>query len=50
MAVAHVARQVGVPAEEYGAYDPRGRAAEYHRAQVREASASAPPPCPTRKH
>ena len=25
-AVAHVARQVGVPAEEYETYDPRGRA------------------------
>ncbi len=36
-AVSHVARQVGVPAEEYEAYDPRGRAAEYHRAQIREA-------------
>ena len=36
-AVAHVARQVGVPAEEYDGYDARGRTAEYHRAQIREA-------------
>ena len=26
-----------MPAEEYEAYDPRGRTAEYHRAQIREA-------------
>ena len=36
-AVARVAAQVGVPAEEYGGYDGRGRTAEYHRAQIREA-------------
>ena len=36
-AVSHVARQVGVPAGEYEAYDARGRTAEYHRAQIREA-------------
>ena len=36
-AIAHVALQVGVPAEEYDGYDARGRTAEYHRAQVREA-------------
>lgn len=36
-AVSLVARQVGVPAGEYAAYDHRGRTAEYHRAQIREA-------------
>ena len=35
--VGHVARQVDVAAEEYKAYDHRGRTAEYHRAQIREA-------------
>ena len=36
-AVAVVARQVGVGAEEHERYDGRGRTAEYHRAQIREA-------------
>ena len=36
-AVGYVARQVGVAAEEYQAYDHRSRTAEYHRAQIREA-------------
>ncbi|MDP9474213.1 MAG: Tn3 family transposase [Actinomycetota bacterium] len=36
-AVAHVARQVGIPAAEYARYDRGGRTHEYHRAQVREA-------------
>ena len=36
-AVGYVARQVDVAAEEYKAYDHRGRTAEYHRAQIREA-------------
>lgn len=36
-AVEHVAAQVDVPAPRYRAYDHRGRAAEYHRAQVRQA-------------
>ncbi len=36
-AVAYVARQVGVPAEEYESYDGQGRTADYHRAQIREA-------------
>lgn len=35
--VAHVARQIGVPATEYAAYDHLGRTADYHRAQIREA-------------
>jgi hypothetical protein len=35
-AVAHVARQVGIPTEEYARYDRGGRTHEYHRAQVRE--------------
>jgi len=36
-AVAYVARQAGVPAEEYAGYDPRGRTAQHHRAQIRRA-------------
>jgi hypothetical protein len=36
-AVAHVAAQVGVLAQEYEGYDGRGRTAEYHRSQIREA-------------
>ena len=28
---------MGVPVEEYEAYDLRGRAVEYHRAQIRDA-------------
>ncbi|MBV9169592.1 MAG: DUF4158 domain-containing protein [Chloroflexi bacterium] len=35
--VAHLAKQVGVPAEAYVAYDWRGRAIKYHRAQIRAA-------------
>jgi hypothetical protein len=35
--VAHLATQVGVPAEAYLAYDWRGRAIKYHRAQMRAA-------------
>ena len=35
--MAVVARQVGVGAEEHERYDGRGRTAEYHRAQIREA-------------
>ncbi len=35
--VAHLAGQVGVPAEAYMAYDWRGRAIKYHRAQIRTA-------------
>lgn len=35
--VAHVAKQVGVPTSAWLAYDWRGRASEYHRAQIREA-------------
>lgn len=34
-AVAFAARQVGVPASDLGFYEPSGRTAEYHRAQVR---------------
>jgi TnpA family transposase len=33
--VVHLAGQVGVPAEAYVAYDWRGRAVKYHRAQIR---------------
>lgn len=36
-AVEHVAAQVDAPVGEYRAYDPWGRTAEYHRAQIREA-------------
>lgn len=36
-AVECVADHVGVPAAEYRAYDHRGRTAEYHRAEIREA-------------
>lgn len=36
-AVAHVARQVGVPPQEYGFYDRGGRTTEYHRVQIEEA-------------
>ena len=36
-AVEYVASQVDVPDAEYRAYDHRGRTAEYHRAQIREA-------------
>jgi TnpA family transposase len=35
--VAHVARQAGVPAAAWLAYDWRGRAIKYHRAQIRAA-------------
>jgi hypothetical protein len=35
--VAHLASQVGVPAEAYVAYDWRGRTIKYHRAQIRTA-------------
>lgn len=35
--VAHLATQVGVPAEACVAYDWRGRAIKYHRAQIRAA-------------
>ncbi len=35
--VAHLARQVGVPAEAYVAYDWRGRTITYHRVQIRTA-------------
>jgi Domain of unknown function (DUF4158) len=35
--VAHLARQVGVPAEAYVAYDWRGRTIKYHRVQIRTA-------------
>src|ERR687886_1872956 len=35
--VVHLAKQVGVPAEAYVAYDWRGRAIKYHRAQIRAA-------------
>jgi hypothetical protein len=34
-AVAYVAGQVGVPAEEFSRYDWEGRAVKYHRAQIR---------------
>jgi hypothetical protein len=34
-AVAYIARQVGVPAEEFSRYDWEGRAVKYHRAQIR---------------
>jgi TnpA family transposase len=37
VAVAHVARQVGIPAAEYARYDHGGRTYEHHRAQIREA-------------
>ena len=33
----HLARQVGVPAEAYVAYDWRGRTIKYHRVQIRTA-------------
>jgi hypothetical protein len=33
--VVHLAKQVGVPAEQYLQYDWRGRAIKYHRAQIR---------------
>jgi hypothetical protein len=33
--VAYIARQVGVPAEEFSRYDWEGRAVKYHRAQIR---------------
>lgn len=36
-AVEYVAFQVDVPAAEYLTYEHRGRSAEYHRAQIREA-------------
>ena len=36
-AIEYVALQVDVDAAEYRAYDHRGRTAEYHRAQIREA-------------
>jgi hypothetical protein len=35
--MAHLARQVGVPAEAYVAYDWRGRTIKYHRVQIRTA-------------
>lgn len=35
--VVHLASQVGVPADAYVAYDWRGRAIKYHRAQIRAA-------------
>ncbi len=35
--VAHLAKQVAVPTSAWLAYDWRGRASEYHRAQIREA-------------
>jgi TnpA family transposase len=35
--VVHLASQVGIPAEAYVAYDWRGRAIKYHRAQIRAA-------------
>jgi hypothetical protein len=35
--VAHLASQVGVPAEAYVAYDWRGRTIKYHRVQIRTA-------------
>ena len=34
-AVAYIAGQVGVPAEEFSRYDWEGRAVKYHRAQIR---------------
>ena len=34
-AVAYIARQVGVPTEEFSRYDWEGRAVKYHRAQIR---------------
>jgi TnpA family transposase len=36
-AVAYVARQVGVPAADFGSYEWSGRTIEYHRAQIRQA-------------
>jgi hypothetical protein len=36
-AVARIASQIDVSAEEYQSYDQHGRTAEYHRAQIREA-------------
>ena len=33
--VVHLAKQVGVPSEEYHAYDWQGRNIKYHRAQIR---------------
>jgi Domain of unknown function (DUF4158) len=33
--VAYVARQVGVPVEEFSRYDWEGRTVKYHRAQIR---------------
>ncbi|MGA7954423.1 MAG: Tn3 family transposase [Gloeobacterales cyanobacterium] len=33
--VAHLAKQVGVPSEEYNAYDWQGRNIKYHRSQIR---------------
>jgi hypothetical protein len=33
--VAHVAKQVGVPAEQYARYEWQGRTIEYRRAQIR---------------
>lgn len=36
-AVAYVAEQVGVPAEEFSQYSWRSRSIEYHRAQIRSA-------------
>jgi Domain of unknown function (DUF4158) len=33
--VAYIARQVGVPAEEFSRYDWEGRTVKYHRAQIR---------------
>lgn len=35
--VGYVADQVDIPSTEYRTYDHRGRTAEYHRAQIREA-------------
>ncbi len=37
VAVAYVAEQVGVPAEDFAAYAWSGRVIEYHRAQIRDA-------------
>ena len=33
--VVHLSKQVGVPIEEYHAYDWQGRSIKYHRAEIR---------------
>jgi hypothetical protein len=42
--VVHLASQVGIPAEAYVAYDWRGRAIKYHRAQIGEPTPKAGKP------